>query len=260
MTRRGLALISLGLLWLALGCAGGSREGRELTVSAASDVAPAFQEIGKLFQEQSGVVVSFNFGSTGQLAQQIAQGAPVDVFAAADASYVEELERQGLVLPGTKATYAVGHLVLWVRKDSLLEVGSLGDLAKPEVKRVAIANPEHAPYGVAAREALRAAGLWDALGPKLVLAESVRQALQYAETGNVDAAAVSHSLVVHGDGRWVPAPQEMYTPLSQTLAVLNATKHPEEARAFAAFVLGQKGRETLARYGFTFPGKEEGTN
>lgn len=157
-----------------------------LTVSAAADLVYAFTEIGEVFEQQTGIPVVFNFGSTGQLAQQIEQGAPVDLFAAANVSYVEDLAQQGRVLPDTVAIYGRGRITLWTRSDSPLRIDSIEDLAQPVVRRIAIANPDHAPYGIAAREALQSAGLWDALQPKLILGENVRQALQYAETGDVD--------------------------------------------------------------------------
>ena len=162
-----------------------------LTVSAASDLTYAFGEIGKQFEAETGHKVVFNFGSTGQLTQQIEQGAPVDVFAAANVSFVEDLERQGLILPNTKQMYARGRITLWTRADSPLQITTLSDLTRPEVQRIAIANPDHAPYGVAARQAMQTAGIWEAVQTKSVLGDNVRQTLQYAETGNVDAAIVA---------------------------------------------------------------------
>ena len=118
------------------------------------------------------------------------------MFAAANVSFVEELERQGLILPDTKQMYARGRITLWTRADSSLQITSLADLTRPEVQRLAIANPDHAPYGVAARQAMQTAGIWEAVQNKLVLGENVRQTLQYAETGNVDVAIVALSLSV----------------------------------------------------------------
>src|SRR5215208_7950444 len=168
-----------------------------LTVSAAADLTPAFEELGELFRNETGIKVTFNFGSTGQLAQQIEQGAPVDLLAAANVSCVEELERQNLILPNTKALYAQGRITLWTRSDSPLKLEHVEDLAKPEVRRIAIANPEHAPYGEAARQALQSAGIWDRVSSRLVFGENISQTLQYAETGNVDAAIVALSLSVN---------------------------------------------------------------
>ena len=231
-----------------------------LTVSAASDLTYAFGEIGKQFEAETGHKVVFNFGSTGQLTQQIEQGAPVDVFAAANVSFVEDLERQGLILPNTKQMYARGRITLWTRADSPLQITTLSDLTRPEVQRIAIANPDHAPYGVAARQAMQTAGIWEAVQPKLVLGDNVRQTLQYAETGNVDAAIVALALSVPAAGgassRWTLIPQELHPPIDQALAVIKDTKHEGAARAFATFVNGPQGRQIMRKYGLVLPGEE----
>ncbi len=231
-----------------------------LTVSAASDLTYAFGEIGKQFEAETGHKVVFNFGSTGQLTQQIEQGAPVDVFAAANVSFIEDLERQGLILPDTKQMYARGRITLWTRADSPLQITSLADLTRPEVRRIAIANPDHAPYGVAARQAMQTAGIWEAVQPKLVLGDNVRQTLQYAETGNVDAAIVALSLSVPAaggtSGRWTLIPEELHPPIDQALAVIKDTKHVAAARAFATFVNGPQGRQIMRKYGLVLPGEE----
>lgn len=244
---------------LLAGCRGEATEGarpRTLTVSAASDLTPAFQEIGRLFEQQEGTKVTFNFGSTGQLTQQIEQGAPVDLFAAANVSFVEGLEQKGLIIPDTKALYAQGRITLWTRGDGAHKLERVEDLARPEFGKVAIANPEHAPYGLAAREALHAAGVWEAVAPKLVYGENISQTLQYAESGNVDAAVVALSLSTQSGGRWVLIPAEMHGPLNQALAVVRGAKHEQEARRFAAFVNSAEGRGVMRRYGFVLPGEE----
>lgn len=232
--------------------------GVTLTVAGAADLTPAFQELGMLFTEQTGIEVVFNFGSTGQLTQQIEQGAPVDVFAAANQSYIDDLDQAGLVIPDTVALYAQGRITIWTRADNPLSFSTINDLTQDGVTRIAIANPEHAPYGVAAREALESAGLWETLLPKLILGENVAQTLQYAETGNVDVAIVALSLsIAAGDeGRYVLLPAELHNPLDQALAVVGSTEHEAEARQFAAFVNSEAGREVMRRYGFILPGEE----
>jgi molybdate transport system substrate-binding protein len=232
------------------------RSSATLTVSAASDLTPAFKELGMLFQEATGTKITFNFGSTGQLAQQIAQGAPVDLFAAANISFVEDLAKEGLILPDTKAVYGQGRITLWTRADSTLTLNAITDLARPEVQKVAIANPAHAPYGIAAREALQAAGVWDAVQPKLIFGENVAQTLQYADTGNVDVAVVALSLSTQSQGRWVLIPAELHQPLNQALAVIKSTRHEREAREFAAFINGAQGRAVMRKYGFVLPGED----
>jgi molybdate transport system substrate-binding protein len=245
---------------LLAGCAGKPTyevvQPNVLVVSAAADLTPAFQEIGKEFERQEGTKVIFNFGSTGQLAQQIEQGAPVDLFAAANVSFIEGLEQKSLIIPDTKALYAQGRITLWTRDDSSVKLERVEDLARPEFKKVAIANPEHAPYGMAAREALQAAGVWETVSQKLVYGENISQTLQYAESGNVDAAIVALSLSTLSKGRWVLIPAEIHKPLNQALAVIKGTKHEQEARRFAAFVNSAQGRGVMRRYGFVLPGEE----
>ncbi len=233
-----------------------SQQQVSLTISAAADLSLAFQELGTLFEKETGTKVIFNFGSTGQLAQQIEQGAPVDLFAAANIDFVDGLERQGLILPDTKALYARGRITLWTRADSPLRIERIEDLARPEVKRIAIANPDHAPYGIAAREAMQSASVWQAIQPKLVLGENIRQTLLYAETGNVDVAIVALSLSKQGEGRWVLVPQELHNPIDQALAVIKSSPHEQEARRFAVFINGPEGRPIMRKYGFVLPGEE----
>jgi molybdate transport system substrate-binding protein len=228
----------------------------ELIVSAAADLQTAFTEIGAAYEKETGTHVTFNFGSTGQLAQQIAQGAPVDLFAAADRSYVNDLAAHGQVISDTVRLYARGRITLWTREDSPLQLKSLADLARPDIQRVAIANPDHAPYGVAAKEALQRAGVWDIVQPKLIFGENVAQTKQYAETGNVDAAIIALSLSVGTKGHWVLIPQELHNPLDQALAVVKGATNERGARAFIAFVGSPSGRAVMVKYGFVLPGEE----
>jgi molybdate transport system substrate-binding protein len=226
-----------------------------LTVAAASDLTPAFEEIGDFFTAETGVGVEFTFGSTGQLTQQIEAGAPVDVFAAASVDYIDQLEDKGLILPDTKAHYAIGRIVLWTLPESTVPIDALDDLTDPAIQHIAIANPDHAPYGAAAREALQHAGIWDELQPKLVLGENIRDTLRYAETGDVDVAIVALSLAIQGTGRWTLIPEDQYEPIDQALAVIAGTPHEAEARAFADFINSEDGREVMRRYGFILPGE-----
>lgn len=232
-----------------------AQDSEPLTVSAASDLTPAFSEIGALFEAKTGTPVAFNFGSTGQLTQQIESGAPVDVFAAANVSYIDQLDAEGLILPGTKAPYARGRIVIWTRADSPLDITTLQDLANPDIAHLAIANPDHAPYGVAAREAMQSAGVWDAIQDRLVLGENISDTLRLAESGNVDVAIVALSLSINGDGKWTLIPENLHKPIDQALAVITSTDQEDEARAFAAFVNSDTGRDVMRRYGFILPGE-----
>ncbi len=225
----------------------------EITVAAAADLGPAFEELGREFHNTSKIKVTFSFGSTGLLAKQIENGAPMDVFAAANTDYIDQLDREGLVISGTSTIYARGRITLWTPKSSSLQIEKISDLTRPEVKRVAIANPDHAPYGMAAREALEHAGVWESVKPRLVYGENIRQTLQYAETGNVEVAIVALSLSMQSDGRWVLIPEELHKPLDQALAVIKGTKNEKAAREFAEFVNGSQGRAIMRKYGFAPP-------
>jgi len=257
LTRRGIILILSGALLLASACNSKSPVATqgELTIAAAADLAPAFEELGRKFQETRNIKVVFSFGSTGLLAKQIENGAPMDLFAAANTEYVDQLEKQGLIVSDTKTIYARGRITLWTQKGSPIRIEKISDLTRPEVKRIAIANPDHAPYGMAAKEALERAGIWENVQPKLVYGENIRQTLQYAETGNVEVAIVALSLSLRSDGQWVLIPEELHKPLDQALAVIKGTKNEREAREFAQFVMGSQGREIMRKYGFTLPGE-----
>src|SRR5450759_2781649 len=149
-----------------------------LAVSAAANLQAAFTEIGAAFEQQTGTRVQFNFAATGSLGQQIAQGAPVDLFASADRATVDDLAARGFIVPETVRVYARGQIVLYSRADGPA-LQALGDLTRPEIKRVAIANPETAPYGRAAQEAMQNAGVWTTVQPKLVIAENIQQTQQF---------------------------------------------------------------------------------
>lgn len=225
----------------------------ELTVAAASDLTAAFEELGREFETTHKIKVVFVFGSTGVLTRQIENGAPMDLFAAANVTYVDQLEQKGLIIPDTKAIYARGRITLWTTSDSPIRVETISDLTRPEIRRIAIANPDHAPYGLAAKQALESAGVWDAVKPKLVYGDNIRQTLQYAETGNVDVAIVALSLSQQSKGRWTLVPEQLHQPIDQGLAVIKGTRNEQAARAFASFITGPRGREILGKYGFAFP-------
>lgn len=261
--RRWFLALSLTTLLVACGSSAVNQQSPSpspevtLTVGAASDLQFAFEEMGKQFEQETKTKVVFNFGSTGQLAQQIAQGAPMDLFAAANKSFVEDLDGKGRVISDTKQIYGRGRIVLWVRQDSPLQIKQIQDLTNPAIKRIAIANPEHAPYGIAAKQALESVGMWDKLQPKLVLGENVSQTLQYGQTGNVDAAIVALSLaVVTPNGRYELIPDNLHQPLDQMLAVVEGTPHAAQARQFAEFINGKTGRPLMRKYGFILPGEE----
>lgn len=250
-----VSLLLLLACFSFVSCSRAPNEPRQLTVAAASDLVPAFEELGPIFEQRTGIKVTFSFGSTGMLTQQIANGAPMDLFAAANVAYIDELEKKGLIVTETKALYARGRITLWTLKNAPYQPAQLTDLTRAEIKRIAIANPEHAPYGLAARQAFETAGIWEALKPKLVYAENIRQALQFAQTGNVDVAIVALSLSLNSNGHYEVIPENLHQPLDQALAVIKGAKNEMEAKEFAAFINSTEGRVVMKKYGFLLPGE-----
>jgi len=227
----------------------------QITVAAAADLQSAFSEIAALFESETGVKVNLVFGSTGQLTQQIENGAPYDLFAAASVDYINQLVEQNLALPDSVKLYARGRIVLAVNRQSGVQAIALQDLLKPEIRHVAIANPEHAPYGLAAKQALQSAGLWEQIQPKLVLAENVRQALQYVQSGDAEAGIVALSVADVPEIEWTLIDEGLHAPLNQALAVMASSSQPELAAQFAAYINDDRGRAILQRYGFVIPGE-----
>lgn len=226
-----------------------------VTIYAAADLQMAFQEIKPIFEKAAGVRVTLVMGSTGNLAKQIELGAPADVFFAANERFVDDLRAAGAIIPASRILYAQGRIVLAVPKASVVDVRDLADLRKPEVRRIAIANPEHAPYGRAAQEALERAGLWERLKPKLVYGENIRHTLQFIETGAVEAGIVALSVANVPTVRYVPIDPKLHNPLNQVAAVVKRSPRPEIGLAFIAFLNGPEGRPIMKRYGFLLPGE-----
>lgn len=227
--------------------------GREITVSAAVSLRDAFREIGNQFERRAGARINFNFGSSGALQKQIESGAPVDVFASAGMPQMNALARQGLIVPETRRDFARNTLVLIVPGDSTSGITTFADLDGPKVKRLAVGNPKTVPVGQYAEQALTRLGLWQGLVPRLILAEDVRQALDYVARGEVDAGIVYASDVrVSGDRVLTVAtvPADSYDPVLYPIAVVRASSRQEEARAFIDAVISDEGQRILEKYGF----------
>ncbi|HSQ39383.1 MAG TPA: molybdate ABC transporter substrate-binding protein [Anaerolineales bacterium] len=227
----------------------------ELTVAAAADLQFAFAEIGTLYEQDTGNKVTFAFGSTGQLAQQIENGAPFDLFAAANVSFVEDLAEKDLVVPETVALYARGRIVLAVNREAGVSATTLEDLLSDKITHIAIANPEHAPYGIAAKEALIAAGVWEQVEGKVVYGENVRQTLQFVQTGDAQAGIVALSIANVPEITWTLIDDSLHNPLDQALAVVTGSPYRREAQEFADFINGEAGRPIMQKYGFVLPGE-----
>ncbi len=229
-------------------------------VAAASDVRFALEELASQFERRQHVQVRLSFGSSGEFASQIAQGAPFDVFFSANEAFVQALADKALILRDTITLYGIGRVVLWVRANSPVDVSrGLSSLLDEKVRFVAIANPAHAPYGQAAVEAFQAAGVYSRLQSKLVLGENISQTLQFVQTGNADAGIVALSLAVappvHETGRYWVIPAYLHRPIRQAGGVLAQSERSQIARAFLEFVNSPAGRSTMRRYGFTLPGE-----
>lgn len=231
----------------------------EPLVAAAANVQGALDEIIAGYTAQTGLAVRVSYGSTGNLLRQIREGAPFDLFLSADEASAEALVTEGLT-QGAAQVYAQGRLALLVPKGGAVGVDAQLDglraaLAAGTVKRFAIANPEHAPYGLRAREALTHEGLWEALQPKLVLGENVAQAAQFVTSGNADAGIAALSLAlspaVAALADHVTLPAEWHAPLTQSLVVL--TRADAETLAFAAYLTGDAARAIWAASGYGLP-------
>jgi molybdate transport system substrate-binding protein len=231
-----------------------------VTVAAASDLTYAMNEIAANFQKATGCVARLSMGSSGNFLTQIENGAPFDVFFSADIAYPKKLEAEGLAAPGSTYLYAIGKIVLWTRNDSGVDVSKgFSALGDPAVRKIAIANPVHAPYGRAAEEALRHSGLYDAVKDRLVLGENISQAAEFVESGNADAGIVALSLVLSpamkDKGRAWNIPENLYTPIQQGAVVVRAAANPQGALQFLDYIKMPATAALLERYGFVLPGK-----
>jgi molybdate transport system substrate-binding protein len=231
----------------------GSVDRKLLRIAAASDLQRVLPRLARRFEEQSGVTTTLTLDASGRLAEQIKAGAPFDVFLSANVKFVTDLANAGLIKTESVKPYARGRLALCVHRSVSELVQSLEGLLRPEVKKIAIANPEYAPYGVAAKQALEQAGLWSRVEPKIVRADSVRQALTYAQNGDAEAALASHSLAEGADISVLDVDPALYDPLVQALGVVSTSAHSESADDFARFMLGDDGRAILQKAGFDLP-------
>jgi len=221
-----------------------------LRVAAASDLQRILPRLLERFQTSGGTTAEATFGASGQLAEQIKAGAPFDLFLSANRKYVAELDSAGLIVPGSMRDYARGTLVLCLNSSAGPDVKSLADLGRPEIRKIAIAHPDYAPYGAAARQALERAGLWASLESKIVRAESVRQAMTYVENGDAEAALVSKALADAPGIRTIDVDPALHDPLIQAMGIVAASGQRERARALADFLVGNEGQAMLAEGGF----------
>ena len=237
----------------------GPEKKRRVTLAAASDLKFALDELVKGFRaENPGAEVQVTYGSSGNFLAQLSNGAPFDVFLSADVAYPRKLVEQGLVQDDV-FLYAVGRIVVWVPKGSSLAVEQLGmkALLEPSVKRIAIANPQHAPYGRAAESAMKSQGVYDAVKDKLVLGENIAQTAQFVESGNADVGIIALALALapamKDKGQYWEVPLEAYPRMEQGGAILKRAQDVELAKRFRDYLLGPQGKALLERYGFFLP-------
>ena len=246
----------LTVAWLLFACRPLSAQG--LTVAAASDLQSALPAIVVQFEKDTGQHVRTTFGSSGNFFTQIENGAPFDVFLSADIDYPRRLERSGRAERGTLYEYATGRLVLWTRTDSGIDVRrGLTILADARVRRIAIANPDHAPYGRAAVAALRHEGVYERVRGKFVLGENISQAAQFAQSGSADVGIVALSLalssVLKSSGTYFEIPEAWHPAIEQAAVVLASSGQKTLARQFIEYLKRPEGVRILRSYGFAVP-------
>jgi molybdate transport system substrate-binding protein len=267
-----LAWVSIdGLFWRAVLCGTllfgslcGSRPSlaAELTIAAASDLNFAFKELIGTFEQRTGDHVKLSLGSSGNFFSQIQNGAPYDLYFSADIRYPQKLTESGHAVADSLYSYAIGRIVLWVSNSSPLRVEQRGmeALLDPAAKKIAIANPKHAPYGRAAVAAMEHDKVYEAVKDRLVLGENISQAAQFVESGAADAGIIALSLALaprmKAAGRYWEVPADAHPPIEQGAVVLAGSKNRDGAKAFLSFIRGVEGQAIMQRYGFIVPGNE----
>lgn len=249
-------LLSLIITAILVACCAGAEP---IKVAAAADLNYALTQLSSKFESATGTKVVLSFGASGNLYSQIQSGAPFDLFFSADEEYPKKLAAAGVLDAETIKTYAIGHLVLWVPSSSTLDPQKLkmNLLLQPSVTKVAIANPQHAPYGRAAMAALEHFGLKDKVADKLINGENVSQTAQFVHSGNAQAGIIALSLAkspaMVSSGKYWEIPLDAYPELRQAAGVISASKQKKAAQAFLDFVLSPEGRTVLQEYGLTPP-------
>jgi molybdate transport system substrate-binding protein len=254
-------LVRLLLLAACLGLPAHPALAEQITIAAAADLKFALEEIVAVFkQAHPGDAVDTVYGSSGKFHAQIQQGAPYDLFFSADIQYPRILAREGFAASEVKP-YALGRLVLWSATRDASRM-TLADLADPAIRKIAIANPKHAPYGKRAEEALRAAGLWDRLQDRLVMGENIAQTAQYVQSGNADIGIIAQALALNKElaarGGHALIPDTLHQPLEQGFVVTRRAADSKLAQRFADHMGSPEARRIMARYGFALPGEATG--
>jgi molybdate transport system substrate-binding protein len=251
MSRRTRILVGL----VAVICICECCAAQSIAVAAAADLQFAMQDVAAQFQKETGMEVKLIYGSSGNFFEQLQNGAPFDLFFSANLDYPKQLQTAGLTEPGSYYEYAKGKIVVWVSKDSPLDISSgLQSLLTPSIKKIALANPQHAPYGQAAVAAMQKEGVYDKVKDKFVLGENISQAASFVVSGSADVGIVALSLALSTNlkdkGRYVEIPLGDYRPIEQACVILRSSKHKQAANQFLAFIKTARVSDTLKRYGF----------
>jgi molybdate transport system substrate-binding protein len=246
------------LFVLLILCSAGRIAAEEITVAAAADLTFAFQDVAAKYQKDTGNSVKFSFGSSGNFFAQIKNGAPFDMYFSADIAYPKKLEAACLAEPGTLYEYAVGKIVIWVPNASTLDLKSgLAVLTDPHINKIAIANPQHAPYGAAAVAAMKHEGVYDKVSSKFVMGENIAQTAQFVQSGNADVGILALSLAVAPNlkekGRYVVIATSDYPPIEQAAIILKSSQKKETAQHFLDFLKTPAIVTLMRSYGFTVP-------
>lgn len=247
--------LSLAVLF---GLSGGLCAAQEITVAAAADLQFVMQDVGVRFQSETGKSVKMIYGSSGNFTQQLQNGAPFDMFFSANLDYPEQLDAAGLTEPGTFYQYAIGKIVVWVPNDSKLDLSSgLKALLDPSIKKIAIANPQHAPYGKAAVAALQKENLYDQVKDKFVLGENISQTASFVASGSADVGMIALSLALSPNmkdkGRYAEVPGDDYPAIEQACVIIRSSKNKDVARQFLKFIQSPPIKELFKKYGFAIP-------
>ena len=249
----------LKCMWVCLAillCSARAR-GQEIAVAAAADLKFAMGELATNFEKQTGTKVNVTYGSSGNFFSQIQNGAPFDLFFSADVEYAKKLEAEGLAEPGTLYSYAVGRVVIWMPQDVKVDPNAQGmnALLDAAIHKIAIANPAHAPYGRAAVAAMKKAGIYEKVEPKLVNGENISQAAQFVQSGNAQAGIIALSLAISpamkDSGKMWLIPAELHPPIEQAAVVVKSSHKKEAATAFLEYIKSAAGKAVMDRYGFT---------
>jgi molybdate transport system substrate-binding protein len=254
MSIRRVALMAL----VAAVCISQLCAAQQISVAAAADLQFAMQDIAARFQKETGKGVQVTYGSSGNFFQQFQNGAPFDLFFSANLDYPKQLEAAGLTEPGSYYQYARGKIVIWVPNDSKLDLSSgIQVLLSPSIQKIAIANPQHAPYGQAAVAAMQKANVYDKVKDKLVLGENISQTASFVVSGSADVGIVALSLALSPNmkdkGQYAEVPADEYPPIEQACVILRSSKNKEAASQFLSFIKTTMIGDVLKSYGFDVP-------